>query len=116
LAGPLPIDIAQNIQIAYQFNGALAVFWHEVPFSDDWRPALQQVTEADGVRIFEQRFVTLTLPPIRHQHASYMNSPSQPAADSRSPRETAVSALQASAASILQSAQNRIPPASRLAR
>jgi len=69
MAGPLPIDTAENIQIAYQLSESLSVFWHDAPFSDDWLPALQQVTEADGVRILEQRFVTPTLQPVPHQHA-----------------------------------------------
>ena len=43
--------------------------WHEAPFSDDSLPALQQVTETDGVRILEHSFVMPTLQPVPHQHA-----------------------------------------------
>ncbi|MEK6258360.1 MAG: hypothetical protein AABP62_07040 [Planctomycetota bacterium] len=42
--GPPPIDTAENIQVAYQFNRSLSVFWYDAPFSTDWLPALQQVT------------------------------------------------------------------------
>lgn len=55
-----PIYKAENIRIAYQLNWSLSVFWRESPFSDDWLLALQSVTETDGVRILEHRFVTST--------------------------------------------------------
>ena len=69
MTGLQPIYTADNVRIAYQFNWSLSVFWHDAPFSDDWLPALQQVTEADGVRIIEHRFVTPTWQPVPHQHA-----------------------------------------------
>ena len=70
MAGLLPIYTSDNVKIAYQLNWSLAVFWHDAPFSDDWLPALQQVTEADGVRSLEHRFVTPTLQPVPHQHTA----------------------------------------------
>jgi hypothetical protein len=60
MMGLVPIYTAENIKIADQLNWSLSVFWHEAPFSNDWLPVLQQVTEADGVRILERRFVTPT--------------------------------------------------------
>ncbi len=60
MSGLTPIYTADNVKIAYQLNWSLTVFWHDAPFSDDWLPALRQVTEADGVRILEHRFVTPT--------------------------------------------------------
>ncbi len=60
MSGLTPIYTAENVKIAYQLNWSLSVFWHDAPFSDDWLPALRQVTEADGVRILEHRFVTPT--------------------------------------------------------
>lgn len=60
MAELLPIYTAENIKIAYQLNWSLSVFWHEAPFSDDWMPALRQITEEDGVRILDHRFVTST--------------------------------------------------------
>ena len=72
MSGPLPINTAENIKIADQLNGWLSVFWHDAPFSDDWLPALQQVTEADGVRILEHRFVTPTLQPVPHRHPEFL--------------------------------------------
>lgn len=56
--------------VAYQLNGWLSVFWHEAAILDDWLRVRQHVTEPDGVRILERRFVTPTWPPVPHQHAS----------------------------------------------
>lgn len=60
MTGLQPIYTADNVKIAYQLNWSRSVFWHDAPFSDDWLPALRQVTETDGVRILEHRFVTPT--------------------------------------------------------
>ena len=65
---PLPIDTAENIQIADQLNSSLSLFWHDAPFSDDWQPARQRFTEADGLRILEHRFVTPNMQPVSQQH------------------------------------------------
>ncbi|MBI5758069.1 MAG: hypothetical protein HZA46_06080 [Planctomycetales bacterium] len=69
MAELLPIYTAENLKIACLPNWSLSMIWHDAPFSDDWLPALQQVTEADGVRILEQRFVTPIWQPVPHQHA-----------------------------------------------
>ncbi len=51
-----PIYTAVNFQPAYQPNWRLTLFWQQTPVPDgDWLPAMQEVTEADGVRAFKHQ-------------------------------------------------------------
>lgn len=53
---PPPIYTPENCNFAYQLDWSLSVFWRTAPATDAWLPALQQATEADGVRVLRHRF------------------------------------------------------------
>ena len=53
---PTPIYTPENCNFAYQLDWSLSVFWRSPPTTDAWLPALQQATEAEGVRVLRHRF------------------------------------------------------------
>ena len=68
-----PIYTAHNTEPAYQLNWGLTLFWRQTSVPDgDWLPALQDATEADGVRVIKHRvasnvasqFFVSTTPPV----------------------------------------------------
>ena len=68
-----PIYTADNTEPAYQLNWGLTLFWRQTPIPvADWLPALQAVTEADGVRVIKHQvarneasqFFVSTTPPV----------------------------------------------------
>jgi REP element-mobilizing transposase RayT len=52
-----PLYTLDNCRPAYQLDWSLSVFWHQRSSSADWLNPLQAVTEQDGVRVLEHRFV-----------------------------------------------------------
>ncbi len=57
MARPVPLYALENCTAAYQLNWSLSLFGREaLPPICAWQNALTQATEADGVRVLEQRF------------------------------------------------------------
>ena len=53
---PSPLYTAENVGISYALRWSLMAFWnHAIPTPASWLPALQEVTEPDGVRVLEHR-------------------------------------------------------------
>ncbi len=54
-----PLYTPDNTKAAYELNWGLTVFWRTTPVPDSlWLAALQQATEADGVRIIKHAWTT----------------------------------------------------------
>ena len=45
-----------NCHCAYQLNGSLTVFWRQTVGHSNWLTALQNMNEAEGIRILRHRF------------------------------------------------------------
>ena len=52
-----PIYTIDNCHAAFQLDWSLTVFWHQRPSAADWLDGLKAVTEKDGVRVLEHRFL-----------------------------------------------------------
>jgi hypothetical protein len=58
MASPTPLYTTENCIAAYQLNWSLSLFAREaLPPVHEWQSSLMQATEADGVRILEQRLM-----------------------------------------------------------
>ena len=57
---PTAIYTPENCNFAYQLCWGMSLFWKSPIFSDEWLQSLCAVTEPDGIRILEHRFVSPT--------------------------------------------------------
>ncbi|MCX7420828.1 MAG: hypothetical protein NT013_14975 [Planctomycetia bacterium] len=55
-AKPQAVYARENIQVAYQLDWSLTIFWRKPLWTDDWFEELQQATEPDGSRLLKHRF------------------------------------------------------------
>ena len=55
-AKPLAVYSGENIEVAYQLDWSLTIFWREPLWTDDWFELLQQALEPDGIRLLKHRF------------------------------------------------------------
>lgn len=53
---PEAIYTPENINVAYQLDWSLTIFWRKAQWADDWFEPLQQAVERDGIRLLRHRF------------------------------------------------------------
>jgi REP element-mobilizing transposase RayT len=51
-----PIYTSENIEVAFQLDWSLTIFWRESLWTDDWFESLRRVLESDGIRLLKHRF------------------------------------------------------------
>lgn len=53
---PRAVYSRENIEVAFQLDWSLTIFWRKPPWTDNWFGELQTVMESDGIRLLKHRF------------------------------------------------------------
>ena len=55
-AKPQAVYSGENIEVAYQLDWSLTIFWRKPLWTDDWFESLHAAMEPDGIRLLKHRF------------------------------------------------------------